>query len=140
MISVFGKMMSYFVLLCQLGSAVGFLHSSIGKIGGDLRITGASGKYSLANVVPQRSQLKATTLDPSIGDAVISDDKYAKASDKKQFDWLKQWYPIAVDQYTDRGRPHKLELLGNDIALWHDGSKWRVFEDSCPHRGVPLSE
>lgn len=58
----------------------------------------------------------------------------------KKFDWNKQWYPIAVSSLTDTGRPHKMELLGNDIVLWYDGSQWRVFEDSCPHRNVPLSE
>jgi hypothetical protein len=56
------------------------------------------------------------------------------------FDWERQWYPIAVDEYTDRSRPHKMQLLGNDIVLWHDKTQWRVFDDSCPHRGVPLSK
>lgn len=58
----------------------------------------------------------------------------------KSFDWTKQWYPIAVDMYTDRKRPHKMQLLGHDIVLWHDTNQWRVFDDSCPHRGVPLSK
>merc|ERR1711871_1255321 len=29
---------------------------------------------------------------------------------------------------------------GHDIVIWNDGKNWRTFEDSCPHRGVPLSE
>jgi phenylpropionate dioxygenase-like ring-hydroxylating dioxygenase large terminal subunit len=63
-----------------------------------------------------------------------------KENELGTFDWERQWYPIAVDEYTDRSRPHKMQLLGNDIVLWHDKTQWRVFDDSCPHRGVPLSK
>ena len=59
---------------------------------------------------------------------------------KHLFDWETQWYPLAVATYTDRNITHKLQFLGEDVVLWHDGSNWRVFEDSCPHRNVPLSE
>ena len=58
----------------------------------------------------------------------------------KQFDWSQQWYPLAVDEFTDKSRSHALMLLGNNVVLWHDGARWSVFEDACPHRGVPLSE
>jgi len=58
----------------------------------------------------------------------------------KQFNWEKQWYPIAVEEYTDKKKSQKLSFLGNDILIWYDGIKWCTFEDKCPHRGVPLSE
>jgi hypothetical protein len=64
----------------------------------------------------------------------------AKDNEASVFDWERQWYPIAVDEYTDKSRPHKMQLLGNDVVLWHDTKQWRVFDDSCPHRGVPLSK
>lgn len=55
--------------------------------------------------------------------------------------WKKAWYPIAVIQDMDASRPTKLELLGEDLVAWRDGEgTWRVFEDRCPHRSVPLSE
>ena len=62
------------------------------------------------------------------------------SSSTKQFDWNKQWYPLAVDGLTDRSKAHALMFLGNNVVLWHDKEKWNVFEDACPHRGVPLSE
>lgn len=63
---------------------------------------------------------------------------------KGSFNWLKQWYPVAViDQdCTDKSKPHNLQLLGKDLVIWFDQvqSKWRCFEDKCPHRLAPLSE
>ncbi|EIE25673.1 hypothetical protein COCSUDRAFT_39968 [Coccomyxa subellipsoidea C-169] len=41
----------------------------------------------------------------------------------------------------DPAKPHSLMLLGKQLVLWRDGEQqWRCFEDSCPHRKVPLSE
>lgn len=32
-------------------------------------------------------------------------------------------------------------IIGNDIVLWYNQKdSWVVFEDSCPHRNVPLSQ
>jgi phenylpropionate dioxygenase-like ring-hydroxylating dioxygenase large terminal subunit len=62
-------------------------------------------------------------------------------AEEQIFQWTKQWYPMAVVEYLDPSRPHKMQLLGNDVVLWRDGSgQWRCFEDVCPHRLVPLSE
>ena len=57
-----------------------------------------------------------------------------------EFSWTKQWYAVHVDYLADKDRPIRLNLLGNDLVLWHDGKAWNTFEDSCPHRNVPLSE
>lgn len=57
------------------------------------------------------------------------------------FNWAKNWYPLAVVEDLDPTRPNKLELLAEDLVAWVDGEGvWRVFEDRCPHRNVPLSE
>eukprot|EP01031_Cornospumella_fuschlensis_P044377 gene44377-54270_t len=42
-----------------------------------------------------------------------------------KYDWESQWYPLAVDECTDRSRPQSVQLLGKDLVLWHDGSAWR---------------
>ena len=61
--------------------------------------------------------------------------------DEGLFQWTKQWYPVAVIEFLDASRPHAMQLLGKDIVLWRDGSsKWRCFENFCPHRLAPLSE
>ena len=66
--------------------------------------------------------------------------KNITATSVKQMDWTKQWYTLAVEEFTDKKKSHAMMFLGNNIVLWHDKNKWNVFEDACPHRGVPLSE
>lgn len=82
-------------------------------------------------------------------------------AEAEQFQWTKQWYPVAVVEYLDPEKPHALKLLGRDIVVWNDGriegatatsrrsergkrqrtgGAWRAFEDACPHRLAPLSE
>jgi phenylpropionate dioxygenase-like ring-hydroxylating dioxygenase large terminal subunit len=46
--------------------------------------------------------------------------------EEETFQWTKQWYPVAVVDFLDRSRPHKIELLGKELVLWRDGTdKWR---------------
>ena len=84
-----------------------------------------------STVVSPQSPIATTT---PVAPAVPS------ASSQKQFVWEKQWYPFAVEEHTDKTKSQALHLLGNDVVLWFDTKQWRVFEDACPHRGVPLSE
>jgi phenylpropionate dioxygenase-like ring-hydroxylating dioxygenase large terminal subunit len=35
--------------------------------------------------------------------------------EEETFQWTKQWYPVAVVDFLDRSRPHKIELLGYDM-------------------------
>ena len=62
------------------------------------------------------------------------------AEEPSQFDFERQWYPLAFVEDLDPGRPHAAELLGKRLVLWRDASQqWRAFEDRCPHRLAPLS-
>jgi phenylpropionate dioxygenase-like ring-hydroxylating dioxygenase large terminal subunit len=66
---------------------------------------------------------------------------HSKEQFNETFQWTKQWYPVAVVEFLDPSRPHKIELLGRELAIWRDGSgKWRCFANFCPHRLAPLSE
>ena len=57
------------------------------------------------------------------------------------FQWTKQWYPVAVANFLDSSRPHVIQLLGKDLVLWQDNeSRWHCFADFCPHRLAPLSQ
>ncbi|KAL6764549.1 hypothetical protein V8C86DRAFT_2471996 [Haematococcus lacustris] len=42
----------------------------------------------------------------------------------------------------DRKQPHRVELLGRALVLWWEpgSARWRLHDDLCPHRLVPLSE
>lgn len=45
-----------------------------------------------------------------------------------------------IDQLPE-DRPWGFRVLGKALVAWKDGEgQWRVFEDACPHRRVPLSE
>lgn len=60
---------------------------------------------------------------------------------EETFQWIKQWYPIAVIEFLDPSRPQALQLLGKDVVIWRDSAKqWHCFADACPHRLAPLSE
>lgn len=73
--------------------------------------------------------------------AVVPEVEEALGDWGERFNWRKAWYPMAVVEDLFSDRPNKLELLGEDLVAWKDGDgEWRVFEDRCPHRNVPLSE
>jgi phenylpropionate dioxygenase-like ring-hydroxylating dioxygenase large terminal subunit len=59
-----------------------------------------------------------------------------------QFDVLEAWYPIHYIDDLDKSKLTRFTILNKDIVIWWDKqtSAWRVFEDKCPHRLVPLSE
>lgn len=66
----------------------------------------------------------------------------AGGTDPSRFDWKEAWYPVDYLEDLDRSKLTKFTLLGQDLVIWWDktASRWRVFEDQCPHRRVPLSE
>jgi phenylpropionate dioxygenase-like ring-hydroxylating dioxygenase large terminal subunit len=59
-----------------------------------------------------------------------------------KFSWQKQWYAVAVPEYLDESRPHKIQLLDENYVLWFDRAhkEWSALSDACPHRHAPLSE
>ncbi|OAE27387.1 hypothetical protein AXG93_2015s1140 [Marchantia polymorpha subsp. ruderalis] len=58
------------------------------------------------------------------------------------FNWLEQWYPVAVVKHMDKLQPRAETILGRDLVIWWDrnANRWQVFDDACPHRTAPLSE
>ena len=96
--------------------------------------------YRSLNQIRARIVSKTFNSLPMASTVVYDEAIESLKSTDKIFNWEKQWYPLAVEAYTDKNKTHPLMFLGNDVVLWNDGNHWRVFEDSCPHRGVPLSE
>ncbi|NEP11404.1 MAG: Rieske 2Fe-2S domain-containing protein [Symploca sp. SIO2C1] len=83
------------------------------------------------------TQVNVANLQESIEDS----SKQIFFKQEETFQWTKQWYPLAVVEFLDPSRPHKIQLLGKELVLWRDGSgQWACFEDACPHRLAPLSE
>ncbi|NER00361.1 MAG: Rieske 2Fe-2S domain-containing protein, partial [Cyanothece sp. SIO2G6] len=62
--------------------------------------------------------------------------------DPERFDWAEAWYPLHYVTDLDKATPTRFTLLGQDLVIWWEpqAETWRVFEDRCPHRLVPLSE
>ncbi|MGK7889351.1 MAG: Rieske 2Fe-2S domain-containing protein [Leptolyngbyaceae cyanobacterium] len=62
--------------------------------------------------------------------------------DPERFDWAEAWYPVHYVTDLDKAVPTRFTLLGQDLVIWWEpqAETWRVFEDRCPHRLVPLSE
>lgn len=56
------------------------------------------------------------------------------------FSYRNSWYPVMPLSLIDPKRPHHMQLLGEDLVLWHDGNGWKCFNNACPHRNAPLSE
>lgn len=50
------------------------------------------------------------------------------------------WHPVLAAASLGGDAPQPASLLGNDLALWRDGSgQVHAWEDRCPHRGTRLS-
>ncbi|MEM7715274.1 MAG: Rieske 2Fe-2S domain-containing protein [Cyanobacteria bacterium P01_A01_bin.68] len=66
----------------------------------------------------------------------------AGGTNPNKFDVLEAWYPIHYINDLDKSKLTRFTILNKDVVIWWDKqtSSWRVFEDKCPHRLVPLSE
>lgn len=82
------------------------------------------------------------SVSPDITGKAEKAEKGEKEGTSGTFNWEQQWWPMCVEDFTDKNKPHPQQLLGKDIVLWYDAKsqKWSALEDHCPHRGVPLSE
>lgn len=66
-----------------------------------------------------------------------------QSKEQHQYQWTKQWYPVAVESALDPTVPHKVTLMGHDLVLWKqpgDSGTWSCFDNACPHRAAPLSQ
>jgi len=84
-------------------------------------------------------------------DLIDSDSEGAPDSEASavapDFDWRKQWYPIAFEEDIPRGLPYKFTLFDEPMVLFlpveaEGGSAEEplCFVDRCPHRRAPLSD
>jgi phenylpropionate dioxygenase-like ring-hydroxylating dioxygenase large terminal subunit len=102
---------------------------------------------------PQTQQV-TTTASATIGEATTGAqlDNLAENSEERRnftsdslssswnYDWRANWYSMAFSKVTSKTTPHRLELFGEHLVLWHTGTEWAALADSCPHRLAPLSE
>jgi len=133
------------------------------RSGGSVRSTNVH-SGSTAATTNFMTYTTGTTTDSDEDDAAIfsTQDDNGKQTTKDQFDWFKTWYPLVPIEILDTERPHRFQLLGQDVVVWNDGpvhghalfgskkkrpkhaertqGTWRAFVDECPHRKVPLSE
>jgi len=139
------------------------------RIGPSSRSTRVAGSSSFtllrASTLPPPSPSSIDKKDSGTGDDVPDVDRQQQQEEQEQFDWYGAWYPLVPVEILDDSRPHKFQLLGQDVVVWKDsrleqdenshskpsrprrggakqrvGGTWRAFKDECPHRKVPLSE
>jgi len=85
-------------------------------------------------------------MQSTVQDWIVDNEKDADElqswDSREKFNFKKQWYPLAATEFLDKKKPHAIQLFGNDLVMWYDGTadKWNVFQDACPHRLAPLSE
>lgn len=73
--------------------------------------------------------------------AVVESSEEGTLTEKAgAFVYTDSWYPVMPISLIDSRKPHHIELLGEDLVLWHDGEEWRCLNNTCPHRNAPLSE
>ena len=64
--------------------------------------------------------------------STIAGESEANISSSVHFQWMQQWYPVAVVEFLDPLKPHSFQLLGKNVVLWRDGAQqWQCFEDAC---------
>lgn len=72
----------------------------------------------------------------------VSPTSLLGGADPESFDWAEAWYPVHYVADLDKAVPTRFTLLDQALVIWWEpeAKTWRVFEDRCPHRLVPLSE
>ena len=95
-------------------------------------------QYGAATLL--KSEYAALRLKPLFsslnGDFVKSNKEYAE----NEFQWKKQWYPLAVEECLNEDAPNLVHLLGKRYVLWKENSgKWVLMDESCPHRLASLA-
>lgn len=81
----------------------------------------------------QAADKVTTTSSNSNGNGTTAADKHglteqqAVEAPKRQFDWFKSWYPVAILEDLDPALPMHTQLLGMDLAIWWDSNakQWR---------------
>lgn len=81
-------------------------------------------------------------LDPQQQETQVASQSLLGGMGPESFDWAEAWYPVHYVTDLDKENPTRFTLLDQDLVIWWEpeSQTWRVFEDRCPHRLVPLSE
>jgi phenylpropionate dioxygenase-like ring-hydroxylating dioxygenase large terminal subunit len=81
---------------------------------------------------------------PLVTSCVSSETQVQSTAPSSQvFDWINQWYPVALEVDLDPAVPTPFVINGRRLVVWRaraPDTKWVVFRDSCPHRFAALSE
>jgi phenylpropionate dioxygenase-like ring-hydroxylating dioxygenase large terminal subunit len=65
---------------------------------------------------------------------------FKKKEERKHWGNILRWAVHPIEALPE-DRPWGVTILGRELVVWKDGEgEWRVFDDSCPHRKVALSE
>lgn len=66
---------------------------------------------------------------------------YAYSTDKVEYNWEEEWYPLYLARELPRDAPLGLTVFHKQLVLHYDGNgTLHCYEDRCPHRLAKLSE
>ncbi|KAF8056873.1 ddmC [Scenedesmus sp. PABB004] len=86
----------------------------------------------------RRAGLRPGEWEPASRGAVL-DRRGQELVDRKSY--LRNfWYAAALSEKLEDGKPLGVDLLGSRVTLFRDGNRVVALDDTCPHRGAPLSE
>ncbi|KAF9596547.1 hypothetical protein IFM89_012278 [Coptis chinensis] len=99
--------------------------------------------FSFSLTPQNKFKLKlSSATSPTVSTTPPFSPELESDGEENKFDWFSHWYPIAAICDLDKKVPHARKVIGLDIVIWWDRNegKWKVFDDSCPHRLAPLSQ
>lgn len=77
----------------------------------------------------------------SVVDSAVIDEEIKGESEKVQYDWTEEWYPLYLTENVPDDAPLGLTVFDKQLVLYRDGKgEFRCYEDRCPHRLAKLSE
>ena len=128
---------STLILLCFLTECASLNQFSIQKLG-FVHNRPLILQFRVSATVP--SIQKARVHSGSSKVSSLRKRQFLSMSSKSDSDRNGAWFPIGSAQSLVGDIPVSVEVVGEKLVVWRNGTTWSVMRDACPHRLAPLSQ